>query len=68
MFDALPHRHFGAILADPPWAFETFSGEAMTPHRSAEDHYSTMSLAAMAAMPVGDLAARDCALFMWVAA
>lgn len=26
MFDALPHRHFGAILADPPWAFETFSG------------------------------------------
>lgn len=63
---ALPADHFGCILADPPWAFQTFSGETMTPHRCAEDHYRTMSLEQMAAMPVAERAAKDCALFMWV--
>ncbi len=62
---ALPSGPFGCILADPPWAFRTFSGENMTPHRCAEDHYRTMELTEMAALPVGDVAAKDCALFMW---
>ena len=67
---ALPAGHFGCILADPPWAFRTFSGENMTPHRCAEDHYSTLDLAALKALtvnglPVADLAAKDCALFVW---
>src|ERR1700754_817731 len=57
---------FGAILMAPPWAFQTFSGENMTPHRCAEDHYRTMDLAALKRLPVGDVAAKDCALFMWV--
>ncbi|MGD9470630.1 MAG: MT-A70 family methyltransferase [Novosphingobium sp.] len=61
-----PPGHFGCILADPPWAFRTFSGDNMTPHRSAEDHYSTMTLEEMAALPVREVAARDCALFMWI--
>jgi N6-adenosine-specific RNA methylase IME4 len=64
--DTLPADHFGCILADPPWAFRTFSGENMTPHRCAEDHYRTMTFDQMAAMPVGARAAKDCALFMWV--
>lgn len=38
----------------------------MTPHRCAEDHYRTMTFEEMAALPVGDIAAKDCALFMWV--
>lgn len=63
---AVPEGGFRCILADPPWAFRTFSGENMTPHRCAEDHYRTMDLAAMQALPVPDLAARDCALFMCV--
>lgn len=63
---ALPSDHFGCILTDPPWAFRTFSGETMTPHRCAEDHYRTMTFDAMAALPVGERAAKDCALFMWV--
>lgn len=63
---SLPAGHFGCILADPPWAFRTFSGENMTPHRCAEDHYRTMTFDEMAALPVGERAAKDCALFMWV--
>lgn len=62
----LPPGPFGAISADPPWAFRTFSGENMTPHRCAEDHYRTMSREDLLAMPVADVAAKDCALFLWV--
>lgn len=62
----LPAGPFGCIYADPPWAFRTFSGENMTPHRCAEDHYRTMTFDEMAALPVRDIAAKDCALFMWV--
>lgn len=57
---------YGAILADPPWAFRTFSGTNVTPHRCAEDHYRTMSASDLRALPVHELAARDCALFMWI--
>jgi N6-adenosine-specific RNA methylase IME4 len=64
--DHLPRGRYRCILADPPWAFRTFSGETMTPHRCAEDHYSTMSLAEMQELPVGEVAAKDCALFLWV--
>ena len=62
----LPPGPFACIYADPPWAFRTYSGEKMTPHRCAEDHYRTMDFAALSALPVADVAAKDCALFMWV--
>lgn len=56
--------HYGAILADPPWPFENWSekGEAKNPNQ----HYETMSLEEIAALPVGHYAAPDCALFMWI--
>lgn len=34
--------------------------------REAEDHYPTMSVAEMAALPVGEMMARDSAIAMWV--
>lgn len=74
MFDGLPRNHFGAIYADPPWRFEVWSGETAVKARinstgtnvSAGHHYNTMSADEIAALPVGDLAAADCALFLWV--
>lgn len=56
----------GAILLDPPWAFKTFTKPDALAHRCAEQHYETMPLHEIAALPIPDLAARDCALFMWV--
>jgi hypothetical protein len=29
MFDDLPKHNFGAILADPPWRFETYNEKAL---------------------------------------
>lgn len=55
---------YSAILADPPWEFRVWGKD--TGHgRSAKSHYPTMSLEALKALPIGDLAADDCALFMW---
>lgn len=63
----LPAGPFGCILADPPWSFRTYSNkDGQTPHRSAEDHYSTASFDDMASIPVSSVAAKDAALFMWV--
>lgn len=61
----LPRGHFKAILADPPWAFAAWSGDAL-PSRVADAHYGTMSIHDIAKLPVAELAAEDCALFMWV--
>lgn len=62
----LPQGPFGVILADPPWSFKTFGGKTGTPHRSAEDHYITTETGKLSEIPVGGVAAKDCALFMWV--
>lgn len=56
---------YGAILADPPWSFRTWSGKTGTPHRTANDHYGTVTTADLSAIPVADWAAQDCALFLW---
>jgi N6-adenosine-specific RNA methylase IME4 len=64
MFEGLPRNHYGAILADPPWQFRTWSDKGAG--RSASNHYETMDNLRVAALPVADLAAPDCVLFLWV--
>jgi len=61
---ALPHIRAGAILADPPIPFETWSprGEGRSPQR----HYRCLSFDALAAMPIANVAAPNCFLFLWV--
>jgi N6-adenosine-specific RNA methylase IME4 len=62
-FDHLTPLRYGAILADPPWPYTMRSEKG---HRkSPEAHYPTMSMDQLAALPVHQLAARDCYLFMW---
>jgi N6-adenosine-specific RNA methylase IME4 len=55
--------HYGVILADPPWAFATYSHKGKG--RSAEAHYNCMSISDIKALPVPGWAAPDCALFLW---
>ena len=56
-------RKYSVILADPPWAFRAWSDKGKG--RSAEQHYPTMRLEDIKALPVADLAAEDCVLFLW---
>lgn len=69
-FATLPRADYRLALVDPPWSFRTFNGKSRTPtqknFREAEDHYPTMSLDDMKALPVGDIMARDACLAMWL--
>jgi N6-adenosine-specific RNA methylase IME4 len=63
-FAGLPRQHFAVILADPPWPFKTWSPKGQG--RSGEAHYATLSHADLEALPIGELAADDAVLFMWI--
>src|SRR5262245_61104083 len=70
-FDGLPRNHYGAILADPPWRFRTWNNPkpTVTPTgtaRSAASHYRTMTEDELHDLPVRELAADDCVLFLWI--
>lgn len=58
--NVLTEKNYGIIYADPPWRYaqNRLSG-------AAERHYCTMSLDELCRLPVPDLAAPDCALFLW---
>jgi len=56
-------RKYGVIYADPPWAYKVWSGAGTD--RAAENHYPTMELDDIKALPIERLAADDCALLMW---
>jgi N6-adenosine-specific RNA methylase IME4 len=62
-FDQLPKGHFGAILADPPWGFKTWS---QATDRGADHHYSVMKTEDICALPVCDVAAENSVLFVWI--
>ena len=60
-FPAIKHN---VIYADPPWAFRVWSEKGK--ERSADKHYSCMTLDDLKQMPVNSITAGDgCALFMW---
>jgi N6-adenosine-specific RNA methylase IME4 len=70
-FEGLQKRSYGVILADPPWQFNSLWGgrpkktKAGYPSRAIDRHYDTMTIDEIAALPVADLAADDCVLFLW---
>lgn len=62
-FDDIPRLKYGLIMADNPWSFDNWSaaGELKNP----KAHYDCMSREDIKSLPVGHLAAKDCALWLW---
>ena len=61
----IKHRRYKAatyqiIYADPPWRYEQKKVQG-----AAENHYPTMSIDELCALPVAEMAANDCVLFLW---
>jgi N6-adenosine-specific RNA methylase IME4 len=52
----------GVIAIDPPWAFASWGERA----RRVTDHYETMTIEEIKALPIKALAAEHCAVFVWV--
>ena len=53
-------KGFSIIYADPPWRYDNKGGQGV-----AENQYPTMDLSELCTLPVADLAADDCVLFLW---
>lgn len=60
---SLPAGKYRTIYADPPWEYETWGPAGKD--RSPDSHYPTMSIDALCALPVADLAADDAVLLLW---
>ncbi|TNG94853.1 DNA methyltransferase [Pasteurellaceae bacterium USgator11] len=54
------NKKYQIIYADPPWNYSN-----KVSNGAAVNHYATMKLKDIAALPVNDLADDDCILFLW---
>ncbi len=54
-------QRFGTIYADPPWPYKDDP-----PHVAAKDEYALMTVAAISALPVAQLALPQAHLHLWV--
>lgn len=57
-----PPRKYSVIYADPPWSY---TQQGKTARGVAANHYETMSLAEICALPVKNIKTDDALLFMW---
>jgi N6-adenosine-specific RNA methylase IME4 len=57
-------RQFGTILADPPWRFRNKTGKVAPEHRRLS-RYGTLSFDEIEALPLAELAAPVCHLYLW---
>lgn len=74
-FAGLERNGYGALLADPPWAFEAWYAGGWRNRPDGTRYYSspspraarydTMSEDDICALPVADMAADNCVLFLW---
>lgn len=74
-FANLPKAHYGAILADPPWHFQAWVETGHSGSRlpnggknygsSRAPTYQTMKKDDICSLPIAELAAPDCVLFLW---
>lgn len=58
--ESLVGQKFGCIYADPPWRYGNQSTRAAT-----DDHYPTMSVEEICALPIADIAADQSHLHLW---
>ena len=57
-------KKYKVIYADPPWQYRVYSKKGQG--KSAENHYHTMNIKDIMALPVDKIADKDCILFLWI--
>lgn len=58
-------KKFQTVLADPPWQFQNRTGK-MAPEHKRLNRYPTMRLEDIKSLPVGQVAAENSHLYLWV--
>ena len=66
IYAPLPNQRFSIIYADPPWAYREVINKQGKDTSAADWHYPTLTMDELKALPVADIAADDCLLFLWV--
>lgn len=59
-------RKYQIIYADPPWKYYVWSEDKKQAQGRATAHYQTMKVDDICKLKVGDIADKDCKLFLWV--
>ena len=57
-------KKYKIIYEDPPWQYRVYSKKGQG--KSAENHYHTMNIKDIMALPVDKIADKDCILFLWI--
>lgn len=57
-----PKGKYRVIYADPPWQYSNRQPDYFT---TQDDHYTTLPLEEIAALPINDLALENAVLFLW---
>ncbi len=58
-------KKYQIIYADPPWSYKVWSEDKKAAKGCAKRHYDTMDIDDICALPVQDIADKDCKLFLW---
>jgi len=67
MTSFFPNKKYNIIYADPAWSYDK-SGGIKSARGLAKKYYPTMSIEDIKSLPVSDIAADDCYLFLWATA
>jgi N6-adenosine-specific RNA methylase IME4 len=59
-------KKYNILYCDPPWSYRDKRDKHPRLCGGASKHYPTMSIGDIKALPVADIAADDCILFLWV--
>ncbi len=62
-FTDIPMFKYGMIMADVPWTYKNWSEKGEGKNASAQ--YDCMTLDDIKSLRVGDIASKDCILFLW---
>jgi len=62
----LPNKKYKVILADPPWKYDDNLGTDSAKMGGYDKYYKGMELKYICALPISDIADKDCVLFLWV--
>lgn len=57
-----PKKLYNIIYMDPPWSFGVWKDQKT---RTADSHYSVMSYSSINDLPITEISADNCALFIW---
>lgn len=55
-------KKYNIIYADPPWTYRVWAGKGKT----AANHYDLMTVEEICNLPIQNIAADDCVLFLWI--